>query len=139
MGSSAFYISEIVFGDDGYAVVTNGSGETADPEGMQLCQFPAYPDLPAGAVPPQGSIKVAGQDLGGLDNSEGELALYLEPSYADPDAVAGYVQWGEIGHKREEPAVDAGVWDDGAFIDASSANSLVSEPGAHSPDDWTIQ
>lgn len=60
MGSSVFYTSEVVFGPEGYAVLTSGSTETADPVGLLLCQFPAYPNVPAGPVPAGKSVRVPG-------------------------------------------------------------------------------
>lgn len=139
MGSSPFFISEVVFGPEGYAVVTNGSEAPADPAGMQLCQFPAYPDLPAGPVAPGESLKMAAQDLGDLDPDSGELALYVEPNYAEPEAIVFYVQWGSADHKRQDPAIEAGVWPEGSFVDASGAQKMVaSGHGARAVDDWTV-
>ena len=139
MSESSFYISEIVFGDDGYVVVTNGSSSPADPDGLELCQFPEYPDVPAGMVEAGGSVQVPGADLGGLFNDAGEVALYTIPEYENPDAVAGYVQWGNADHKRAEPAVAGGVWPDNAFVEAKgSAKMTAAGPEAKSPDAWTV-
>lgn len=139
MGSSQFYISEVVFGPDGYVTVTNGSDDPADPAGMQLCQFPAYPDLPSGEIPGGGSVQVPGSDLGGLEGASGEAALYLSPEYENPDAIAGYVQWGSADHKRSDPAIDAGLWEAGSFVEADgSARMETSGPGAMSATGWTV-
>lgn len=138
MAGSAFYISEVVFGSDGYVAVTNGSNETADPDGLFLCQFPSYPALPAGSIGPGKSVHVAASDLGDLSNDSGETGLYLRPDWSDPEAIAGYVQWGSTGHKREAPAVEAGVWERDAFVDASGAASLrAAGPEANSVGGWS--
>ena len=137
MGSGAFHISEVVFGPEGYAVLTNGSTETADPEGLLLCQFPAYPNVPAGPVSAGSTVQVSGSDLGGLDYFAGELALYVRPAYSDPDAIVGYLQWGSTGHKREEPAIEAGVWQELSFVDAINAVRInASGQDANSSRDW---
>lgn len=138
MAGSAFYISEVVFGSDGYVAVTNGSSETADPDGLFLCQFPSYPPLPAGPIEPGKSVHVAASDIGELSGDSGEAALYLRPDWSDPEAIAGYMQWGSAGHKRETPAVEAGVWERDAFVDASGAASLRAVgPGVNTVRGWS--
>ena len=138
MGQSVFYISEVIFGPDGYAAVTNGSDQQADPDGMFLCQFPAYPEIPAGGVAPGESVRVPASELGELKGGSGEVGLYLSPEWSNPDAIAGYVQWGETGHKREEPAIAAGVWEEGSFVVAGEAPGLtVAGPGSNSVDAWS--
>ena len=139
MAASPFYISEVVFGPDGYVVITNSSADPADPAGLQLCQFPSYPDVPGGSVAGGGTVQMPGADLGGLDASSGELALYTSPEYENPDAVAGYVQWGETGHKREDPAVQAGVWEVGSFVDANGSGRMAaSGPDTMTAAEWTV-
>ena len=123
----------------GYVVVSKGSQSAADPGAMQLCQFPAYPEVPAGSIQPGESVRVSSGDLGGLDDAGGEFALYVEPSYTDPAAVAGYVQWGSAGHKREGPAVAGGVRAADSFVDAKGRSSMkASGPDAASVGAWTV-
>ena len=74
MRGHPFYISRVVFGPDGFGEVTNGSDGPADPAGLQLCQFPAYPHVSAGIVQSGGSVRVAAGELGGLSSDGGELA-----------------------------------------------------------------
>ena len=139
MSSSPFFISDVVFGPDGHVVVTNSSPDTADPAGLRLCQFPAYPEVPGGAIAQGESVVVPGQDLGGLDNESGELALYLRPDYGDPDAIACYVQWGSIGHKRQQTVTEAGVWEEGSFVDATGASRMAASGlDARSAGGWTV-
>ena len=83
-------------------------------------------------------MQVPASELGDLVAGSGELALYAEPDYGNPDAVVGYVQWGDTGHKREEPAVAAGVWDEGAFVDAGEGAGLRASGPTTSPSGWTV-
>ena len=138
MQKSAFYISEVVFGDQGYVVVTNGSDSEADIAGLSLCQFPEYPEIPGGLVASGESVRVAASELGGLDNQSGEVGLYLRPDWSDPDAIAGYVQWGTTGHKREEPAVAAGVWAADSFVDAQNSTRMIASGSAVAAGDWIV-
>ena len=136
MAASEFYLSEIVFGPDGYVAVTNGASEALDPEGLMLCQFPNYPAVPAGPVEPGQSVRVAAADLGDLTNDSGEVGLYVRPDWSDPDAIAEYVQWGSTGHERETPAIDAGVWASDTFVDAGGAASLKASGPTTSVQGW---
>ena len=138
MGESDFYISEVVFGQDGYAVVTNGASVSADPAGLFLCQFPSYPEVPAGQLDPGESARVPASELGELKPESGEVALFLRPEWENPDAIAGYVQWGTTGHKREEPAVAGGVWEQDSFVVAGDASGLIaSGPASTSAGAWS--
>lgn len=132
-----FHISRVVFGPDGFGEITNGSDEAADPAGLQLCQFPAYPNVPAGTIEPGGTAIVSAADLGGLNSDDGELALYVRPSFDDPNAVVSYVEWGSIGHKREAPAIGGGVWSENTFVNADSSTEIGAGPHATSGSDWT--
>ena len=85
-----------------------------------------------------GSVRVPAAEVGGLNSDSGELALYVEPSYADPNAVVSYVQWGSVGHKREEPAIGGGVWSENTFVDAATATEMHAGGLAVSAADWTV-
>ena len=105
---------------------------------MFACQFPEYPDLPDGEVAPGESVRVGASDLGELFGDSGEVALYLAPEWSNPDAIVGYVQWGKPGHKREEPAIAAGVWEEGSFVVAGEASGLtVAGPSGNSAEAWS--
>lgn len=134
----AFHISRVVFGPDGFSEITNGPDQPVDPAGLLLCQFPAYPAVPAGSVEPGGSVRVAAGDLGGLNPIDGELALYIEPSFEDPDAVVSYVQWGSVGHKRAHPAIAGGVWSEDSFVDAAAATEMRADRTAVAAANWTL-
>ncbi len=137
MADSPFYISEITFGDNGYVVVTNGGPEAADPTGLKLCQFPEYPDVPSGEIAASASVKVAASAFGGLDAAKGEMGLYSNSEFENPESVIAYVEWGEPGHKREEPASKAGKWTPATFLDTIGCKSIKASAGAKVVEDWT--
>ena len=138
MRGHPFHISRVVFGPDGFGEITNGSDVGADPAGLQLCQFPAYPHVSVGLVQPGGSVRVAAGELGGLSSDGGELALYVNPSFEDPAAVVSYVQWGSVGHKREQPAIAGDVWLDNTFVDAATGTEIRAEVVPLSVADWIV-
>ncbi len=132
-----FSITRVVFGEMGFVELTNMGTANADPAELELCQFPQYPNPPAGDVAPGKTVRVPAADLGGLNAQNGELAIYvIEDEYENPDAIAEYLQWGEVGHKRSSVAIAAGVWPDDGVIDALGATELTSKGRAVNPDDW---
>lgn len=122
----------------GTVVITNHGDADADPNGIILCNFPAYAPL-AGLdmIPAGGSITVNTGDFGvGFDAASGEMGLYTSQDYENPDAIIAYVEWGDPGHQRSPVAVAAGIWAEGA-ADASAGvlNAVSTTPAG--PADWT--
>ena len=113
--------------------MTNRKRNTA---GITICASSTV--LKAAMSHPGESVRVDASDLGELFGDSGEVALYLAPEWSDPDAIVGYVQWGKPGHKREEPAIAAGVWEEGSFVVAGEASGLtVAGPSGNSAEAWS--
>lgn len=151
-----FAITQVVFGEGGYVVITNVGGSAGSIGGYALCQRPSYLNLPDVELLPFESVWVAAGDgslltatpakevipangaLGSFDRADGEVALYSTPDFASADAIRSYVEWGSSGHGRSSVAVEAGLWAEGAFVEIpSDADSVqaVAQP-ADSPEDW---
>jgi hypothetical protein len=151
-----FGLTQIVFGEAAFVVITNWGNATGSLDGFWLCQPPSDESLPdvelrsgeqaviglAGTPPPElaGMAEVVdiGPVLGELDPTGGEIALYLGSGCDDPESIVAYVQWGEPGHQGAEIAVAAGIWDGGAvtvFDEAPSISSGV-HPATQSSD-WS--
>lgn len=151
-------LTRVVFEPDPYLIVTNVGSTSIELADHWLCQRPDYARLPALTVEPADQVAIAltsvlppdlvavtatielGQDIGGLDRTGGELALYVGSDFDAATAISDYVAWGSAGHGRESVAVDAGIWADGAFIDiAPEALSISSggSPGAGA-EDWFV-
>lgn len=151
-----FVLTEVVFGDNGYVVVTNVGGAAGDLEGYAICQKPGYFVFPAIEVEPFEVVWVAVGNgvgltstaavevipangaVGRLARGDGELALYRSAQFSLAEELLSYVEWGEAGHGRSSVAVEAGLWEEGAFIeipdDAFGVVSAAAEPS--SPSDW---
>ncbi len=117
--------------------LTNYGDAEADPNGIILCNFPAYAAIEdAPAIAPGASITIDSAAHGvALDPSGGEMGHYLTPSYEDPTQIISYVEWGEPGHQRAPVAIQAGIWADGV-ADASSGVLTASTDNPTSPADW---
>ncbi|HDH02736.1 MAG TPA: hypothetical protein ENH15_00645 [Actinobacteria bacterium] len=151
-----FAITEIVFGEGGYVVITNVGGSTASVGGLALCQRPFYFTLPDIELAPLESVWVAAGDgasltassavavltaNGSLDDfsrDDGEMGLYLSSDFGSAEAIISYVEWGSAGHGRSDVAIEAGLWEADAFIeipdDAFGVQASAQAPSG--PQDW---
>ena len=149
-------ITQVVFGDGGYVVITNVGGAPGSIGGYALCQRPSYFTLPDIELAPFESVWVAAGDgtaltatsavavipafgsLSSFNQDDGEMGLYTSPDFGSADAMVSYVEWGSSGHGRSSVAVEAGLWATDAFIeipdDAFGVQSTDLVPDA--PEDW---
>ncbi len=114
-------------------VITNFGSETIDLSGYWLCQRPSYAAIPSVELAPgeflsidlggdvffpiPGSKTIEGSlNVGGLNPTSGELALYSSNSFGSAEAIVSYVEWGTAGHGRSSVAVQAGIWPEGGFV-----------------------
>lgn len=151
-----FGLTQVVFGDAAFVVITNWGNDSGTLDGYWLCQFPAYESLPdvelgpgeqalvglADSPPPDlagmAAVVDLGPALGALDPLDGEIALYLGPNFDDPESIIAYVEWGEPNHQRASVATTAGIWDGTAvevFDEAPSISSGVHPAVSNS--DWS--
>lgn len=139
---ATFAITMISLGDLGQVVVQNVGNEPGSLGGFWLCQRPSYYEFPdvevqpgesaavsVGGdifVPPPGAIAIEGvAGIGPLDPTDGEVGLYLDDAFGNPDAIVSYVEWGRSGHGRSETAVSAKIWPDGGFVETSEATGAI--------------
>ena len=117
--------------------ITNHGDADVDPNGIILCNFPAYAPIEgAEVIPPGGSITIdAGAHGITLDPTSGEMGLYTSPDYENADAIISYVEWGDPGHQRAPVAVAAGLWVEGS-ADISDGVLTATTTTPTSPADW---
>lgn len=153
--AAAFGLTQVVFDQSSFVVITNWGNDVGNLDGHWLCQFPSYVSLPdvelapgeqaliglAGTPPPDLAGMAAVVDLGPVvgefSAESGEIALYTDSSFDNPDSIVAYVEWGEPGHGRSSVAIAAGLWAEGAvevFDEAPSISSGVFP--ATSASDW---
>jgi len=134
-------INEI--GSTNFVELVNISELTIDVSQYFLCQFPDYAKLEdlnllcgLDYVMEPGEYITVILDFS-LNSSDGELALYTDNLFIDPDKIIDYVEWGFTGHQRSNIAVLAGIWQTGDFVPAyNSANNLNWDGSSDSPDAW---
>ena len=157
-----FAITELHFGETGFISIVNVGSAPGNLAGYALCVRPQYFQIPDIELAPLETVWIAVGDganlgdgagiakaviplngrLGPLNREDGELALYRTSSFADPEAMVTYVEWGSSGHGRSEVAVEAGLWEPGAFVEVPpDAFGIQSLAGTTRPAmgraDWT--
>jgi hypothetical protein len=144
--AAAFGLTQVVFGEGGFVVITNWGTDTGSLLGYWLCQDLSYMSLPdinlapgeqavvglSKSPPPDLAGMTATVDLGPaigvLALDSGEVALYDAAAFDEAEHIVAYVEWGEGEHSRSVLAVEAGMWEGGAvavFDDAPSISSGV--------------
>lgn len=142
----AFGLTQVVFGEGAFVVITNWGNDTGSLLGFWLAQGDLYRGLPhialspgeqaligLGTLPPPELSGIAatvdlGPVLGVLSLDFGEIGLYDAAATDDPNHVVAYVAWGEAEHARSAVAMEAGAWEEGSvdvFDDAPSISSGV--------------
>lgn len=131
------------------AVITNFGSEAIDLAGHWLCQRPFYVEIPSVVLEPGEAVSInlgsdvflpipgtktidAVLDVGGLEASSGELALYSSNTFGSAAAIVSYLEWGNGDHGRSSVAVEAGIWPAGGFVpttpDAGSIFAISQPP-----------
>ena len=116
---SQVVINEFQPGTDQVEIKNTGDTEISVAN-FFLCSFPVYNELNELTIEsgdlmlsPGEIVVLSGHAMGDMDD---ELGLYIMPSYANPDAIIDYVEWGSTGHQRSSVAQAAGIWGMGDFI-----------------------
>lgn len=107
------------------AAILNTSNEDISTAGFWLCSEGEYFALDPQPIAARSTILFQLDDLGELDPSDGELALYSSDAFGDADAIQSYVEWGSTGHQRSELAASAGIWVPGEFVATDGPSTLL--------------
>jgi hypothetical protein len=120
---AVFSIEEVGLGPDGYVTLENFTGVAESLGGLVVCQGSHCRKLPAVQVTPGRRVRIAvgkgngvknvvvpDVDLGTLNPSDGEVAIYANGDAQHPKDIVNYVQWGSTPHARTAAAVKAGLW-----------------------------
>ncbi len=98
-----------------------------------LCDFPSYApinslNLDCGnlLLPPGEILTVTNFNV---DSNDGEMGLYINSSYSDPNSIIDYVEWGSSGHQRASVAIAAGIWSDNMFVSSFNATESIEYDG----------
>lgn len=131
-----------VQGASKWVEIYNEGDVEVDASSYWLCNFPAYEQISAltvlegnTTIPAGGYLVVAFDDTG---DGDGEMGLYSSNDFGSAAAMVDYMQYGSAGHQREPVAVEAGVWEAGAFVAAAPSGQTLSffNNGGALVDNW---
>jgi hypothetical protein len=155
--TAEFALSQVVFGDLAFVIITNWGNAPGTLDGVWLSQGSAVQDLPdvelgsgeqallgiAQDPPPDltgmAAVVHIGPSVGAINEAGGELALHDSDSFDDPASIICYVAWGSGPHSRSEEATEAGLWDGSSveIVDATPSISTGIYPAVHATD-WAV-
>jgi hypothetical protein len=128
---ASFAIGIVAFGDGGWIEVVNTGSQPGNVHGLWIAIHPFYLELPSTIVevgeavtvtldpdadPDAAELIHAAGLLPVLVASGGEVALYSNGNFGNPEAIVDYVEWGSGGHFRSTVAEAAGIWDAGRVV-----------------------
>ena len=123
--------------------IKNVSNDTIDVTDYWICEGPGMYNRIGDVIIECGSFDyvMAPGDVKGLnisvDNVDGELAIYTDDDFTDPDDMIHYVEWGSTGHARSDVAVAAGLWTSGDFVASFDVmNSIYYDGDGITSGDW---
>lgn len=109
---------------DSIILANQGAGEVRT-EGLWVYQNGESSEFNVFIIEPRTEILFSVRDIGGVDPSGGEIALFDSDSFSDPDAVLEYVAWGGSGHNSVDVAIEAGQWNEEGAVETGPETLVV--------------
>jgi hypothetical protein len=120
----------------------NAGTTTVDISSYFLCNRPRYDVISgSGVTIISGSLSMAPGNFTVLQwddidafTTRGEVGLYMNGSFGDPNSIKDYMHWGSATGGRASTAVAAGVWDNASIIipaPTNSSNSIALQIGEY--------
>ena len=110
--------------ESGTVTVRNDGDAAVDFTGYHTCNRPAYAEMPAETLEPGATLDI---DVTNLDirPSGGEFGLYRSRSFDSAADMVAYVQWGGPNNGRAATAVEAGLIEEGEFVDNGGGDLVL--------------
>lgn len=119
-------------------ILTNEGSEVVRTQGLWVYQDGEVSEFGIFFIEPRTEILFNISDIGGVDPSGGEVALFSSDSFSDPEALLEYVAWGGSGHNRLDVAIEAGRWNQEGTVETSSDTVVIvrADPNLTGPAAW---
>ena len=120
-------------------IITNEGASDVRTQGLWVYQDGEVSEFNIFTIEPRTEILFNIGDVGELEPSGGEVALYSSDSFSDPNALLEYVAWGATGHSRIDVAIDAGKWNEEGPVATDPSTLLIvrADPNLTGPTAWT--
>lgn len=119
-------------------ILANQGADEVRTQGLWVYQDGESSEFNIFIIEPRTEILFSVQDIGGVDPSGGEIALFDSESFSNPDAVLEYVAWGSSGHTGMDVAIEAGQWNEEGAVETGPDTLVVvrADPNLIGPDAW---
>lgn len=120
-------------------IITNAGTDVVRTQGLWAYQDGEISEFGIFMIEPRTEILFSLRDLGGLDASGGEVALFSSDSFSNPDALIEYVAWGGSGHSRLDVAIEAGRWNEQGSVETTAETVVIlrADPNLTGPEAWS--
>lgn len=124
----------------GSMVITNAGASDVSTEGLWVYQTGDVAEFNIFTIEPRATILFSLRDVGGAAVAGGEVALFSDDSFSDPDAMVDYVAWGPSGHEKASLASEAGLWgpDESVEVPEGTAAILRADQSAIGAGSWVV-
>jgi len=128
---------------NGTVELKNIGSSTVNVANYWLCDFPAYEQISSRNIICGNTMMAPGEilaidDFNFVDADDGEMGLYLNGSFSNPNSIIDYVEWGTSGHARASVAIAAGIWSANSFVPAFMNGQSIAYSGAGDlPSSWS--
>lgn len=120
-------------------ILTNNAAEDVRTENLWVFQDGESSRFNVFIIEPRATILFSVRDIGGVDPSGGEIALFDSDSFSDDQSILEYVAWGDSRHGGLETAIDAGAWNQEGPVSTESDTLIIvrADPNLTGPSAWT--
>lgn len=124
----------------GSIALTNSGTEDVRTEGLWLAQAGELSEFNIFTLEPRATILFSVRDVGGVDNSGGEIALLDSDNVSNADSMLDYVAWGTSGHDLIGVAADAGRWSPDEVLETQADTVFIvrGDPSTTGPIAWDV-
>lgn len=119
-------------------ILANQGADEVRTQGLWVYQDGESSEFNIFIIEPRTEILFSVRDIGGVDPSGGEIALFDSDSFSNPDAVLEYVAWGSSGHTGMDIAIEAGQWNEEGAVETGPDTLVVvrADPNLIGPGAW---
>ena len=120
-------------------ILTNNAAEDVRTENLWVYQDGESSRFNVFIIEPRATILFSVRDIGGVDPSGGEIALFDSDSFSNEQSILEYVAWGDSGHQGLETAIEAGAWNEEGPVPTESDTLIIvrADPNLTGASAWT--
>lgn len=121
-------------------VITNAAAADVSTEGLWVYANGEGSEFNIFTIEPRATILFSLREVAGAEQSGGEVALFSNDSFSDPEAMVDYVAWGSSGHEKASLASEAGLWGPDQSVEVPEGTSVIlrADQSAIGADSWIV-